>query len=210
MKKLFLLLAMLASLSLCCGSKPYSTSVHALEVSLPATYSFQVYGRGGWQVAGTAVGYKPGLFRQTEVVTAAHVAELAGILPSRICLVEKPDRCNKVESYKLHPTDDIAKLQVTGKVSRGLWMEDTVEIGEELFVIGHPYEQFHVTSGMSTRVDETYIYTDARALPGNSGGPVVNKDGELVGIVSALRVLHNGQLESNYVYVVPIERINDI
>lgn len=78
---------------------------------------------------------------------------------------------------------------------------DNIRIGEEVYAIGNPigYEfQRTVTSGIisavnrTVRIDEndTSIYmenliqTDATINPGNSGGPLINLDGNVIGVTS--------------------------
>ena len=78
---------------------------------------------------------------------------------------------------------------------------DNIRIGEEVYAIGNPigYEfQRTVTSGIisavnrTVRIDEndTSVYmenliqTDATINPGNSGGPLINLDGNVIGITS--------------------------
>ncbi|GCE07584.1 hypothetical protein KDAU_49130 [Dictyobacter aurantiacus] len=68
----------------------------------------------------------------------------------------------------------------------------SLRVGEWVFAIGHPWGQrWTVTAGvvstMSTRqvepeVSIPYIKSDVRLAPGNSGGPLLNADGEVVGI----------------------------
>ncbi len=72
---------------------------------------------------------------------------------------------------------------------------DKVEIGDWVLAIGHPFDlDFTVSSGIISgkarvlpsgrRAD--FLQTDAAINPGNSGGPLVNLDGEVVGINTAI------------------------
>ena len=55
--------------------------------------------------------------------------------------------------------------------------------GDEVYAIGNPIGVADsVTAGRVTRRDSKLIMTDVQLLPGNSGGPLVNADGELIGV----------------------------
>ena len=78
---------------------------------------------------------------------------------------------------------------------------DNIRIGQQVYAIGNPLGaefQKTVTSGIISAVDRTIkienenkisymeelIQTDASINSGNSGGPLINKDGEVIGITS--------------------------
>ena len=60
--------------------------------------------------------------------------------------------------------------------------------GDEVLAIGHPYGlNYTATQGVISRVDRVqqgirYIQIDAAINPGNSGGPLVDDEGEVVGV----------------------------
>ncbi len=60
--------------------------------------------------------------------------------------------------------------------------------GDEVVAIGHPYGlNYTATQGVISRVDRVqqgikYIQIDAAINPGNSGGPLVDEEGEVVGV----------------------------
>ena len=68
--------------------------------------------------------------------------------------------------------------------------------GEQLYALGHPMApladykllkgtlRWSVSTGIVSAVGERFIQTDAALNPGNSGGPSVNREGEIVGIAS--------------------------
>jgi Do/DeqQ family serine protease len=98
------------------------------------------------------------------------------------------------------PRSDLAVLKIETK-SRlpelQMGNSNDLMIGETVIAIGNPFGLSHtVTTGVvsalerSVRADERvyrhFIQTDASINPGNSGGPLLNIDGELIGINTAI------------------------
>ncbi|MFH1608035.1 MAG: trypsin-like peptidase domain-containing protein [archaeon] len=86
---------------------------------------------------------------------------------------------------------DIALLKIEGGYDKlNLDNSDDVEVGEKVIAIGNPLGlQFSVSEGIVSAVHragpngiEAYIQTDAALNPGNSGGPLINKQGKVIGI----------------------------
>ena len=86
---------------------------------------------------------------------------------------------------------DIALLKIEGSFdSLRFDNSNDVKIGEKVIAIGNPLGlSFSVTEGIVSAVDRTvkgspgeYIQTDAALNPGNSGGPLINSDGKVIGI----------------------------
>ena len=67
---------------------------------------------------------------------------------------------------------------------------DNVQIGEQVIAIGNPLGlSFTVTEGIVSSVDRQgpngladYIQTDVTLNPGNSGGPLINRAGKVIGV----------------------------
>jgi S1-C subfamily serine protease len=109
------------------------------------------------------------------------------------------------------PDLDIALLKTSGNYEK-LTLADSgnVQVGEKVIAIGNPLGlQFSVSQGIVSGVHRTgankisrYIQTDAALNPGNSGGPLINKDGKVIGInnfkVGGSESL-GFALESNYI-----------
>ena len=92
-----------------------------------------------------------------------------------------------------------------------------MQIGENVIAIGNPLGlQFSVSEGIVSGVHrlginniEAYIQTDAALNPGNSGGPLIDKEGKVIGINNFK--ISGGEslgfaLESNYLKDI----VNDI
>lgn len=95
----------------------------------------------------------------------------------------------------------ISKISVKNLPYATLGDSDNIKVGENVYAIGNPigYEfQRTVTAGIisatnrTVRIDEnnTSVYmdnliqTDATINPGNSGGPIINLDGNIIGITT--------------------------
>jgi len=95
----------------------------------------------------------------------------------------------------------ISKINIRGLKFAKLGDSDNIRVGEKVYAIGNPigFEfQRTVTSGIISATDRTLkidennkvsymedlIQTDATINPGNSGGPLINADGNIIGITS--------------------------
>jgi len=132
------------------------------------------------------------------VLTAAHVVQTAEqIVVSFSESVIVPARV--IASSLL---SDVALLQLEqvppGIVAARLGDSNRIEIGDSVFVVGHPFGlDYTLTTGVlsarrhpkktaGTMTLREVFQTDAAVNQGNSGGPMFNMQGEVVGIVSAL------------------------
>ncbi len=100
------------------------------------------------------------------------------------------------------PKTDLAVLKVNAKGIKDpesrvatLGDSDTLQVGQIVLAIGNPYgldrtitmgviSALHRSIGLTQY--ENYIQTDAAINPGNSGGPLVNIQGQVIGINSAM------------------------
>ncbi len=101
------------------------------------------------------------------------------------------------------PENDIAVLRAAQPpaqiVPAILGNPGAMRVGDEAFVVGHPLGLYgSMSSGVISGFDRSFklpesdqelkglIQIDAAVNPGNSGGPLLNRDGQVVGIVAAL------------------------
>jgi serine protease Do len=106
---------------------------------------------------------------------------------------------------------DVAVIKIDAKdlLVATLADSDKTHVGEFAIAIGAPFAlDYSVTFGHvsaknrsnvilpsdaeSAMMDQSFIQTDANINPGNSGGPLVNIDGEVIGINTLIRGLHTG------------------
>lgn len=132
------------------------------------------------------------------VATNSHVVE--GF--ERVSVSFSDGSTSHAEIIAADPQLDIAFLEVEasgGKPVR-LGDSDKLKVGQFVIAIGNPFGQvlggpsltFGVISGLRRtlhvegRIYENLIQTDAAVNPGNSGGPLMNLEAEMVGITTAM------------------------
>ncbi|HUG67192.1 MAG TPA: Do family serine endopeptidase [Pirellulaceae bacterium] len=95
------------------------------------------------------------------------------------------------------PKTDVAvvKIDATDLVAAELGNSDTVAVGDWVLALGQPFGlESTVTAGIISAkhrgigiaARESFLQTDAAINPGNSGGPLVNLDGDVIGINTAI------------------------
>ena len=156
------------------------------------------------QVASNGLGSGVLVDDQGHVMTAAHVVQTADLVQAEFvdgfkttAVVVASDPSKDVALVKLDKLPDSIKPAKVGD-------SDDVEVGEEIIVIGAPYGLSHTltTGHISARhrnddalmsgVNAETFQTDAAINRGNSGGPVFNLKGEVIGIVSYIRSQSGG------------------
>ncbi len=130
------------------------------------------------------------------ILTNEHVIKKTGT----ISVVLKDGREFSAQIVGADPDSDLAVLRISADGSLPdieMGDSDDIMIGETVFAIGNPFGFSNtVTTGVisatnrSFRVEDTvyrdFIQTDASINPGNSGGPLLNINGELIGINTAI------------------------
>ena len=125
-------------------------------------------------------------------VTNNHVVSGAGLLK---VWVGGSDKELSAKVLGVSECSDLAVIDIEGDGFPFLqWSGDTIKVGTEIYVAGFPLgdPEYTLTRGVISKANAdgeerwasvaSSIEYDAQALPGNSGGPVVNKDGEVVAV----------------------------
>ena len=143
------------------------------------------------------------------ILTNRHVVEGADKIKVRF----KDGREFDAQVRGVDPQSDIAVLKIDAENLTVAKLGDSskTRVGEFAIAIGAPFElDYSVTFGhVSAKgrshvipsfgesspgawMDQDFIQTDASINPGNSGGPLVNIDGEVIGLNTLIRGLHTG------------------
>ena len=172
--------------------------IHTLQKDLPP-------GEAGPAVRLAGLGSGVLVSRDGRVITAAHVVQAADAIEVEFLDGEKV--AARVVSSEPE-TLDLATLQLarvpSGALTARLADSDRADVGEEVFVIGAPLGVSHTLTvghlsarrrsdmvpGGTSRAE--FFQTDAAINVGNSGGPMFNMKGEVIGIVSHILSLTGG------------------
>lgn len=137
----------------------------------------------------TNIGQGSGVFVRTNgyIVTNYHVIRDASII--YVYTYDKETYTADVIGYNLEK--DVALIKINKEYPH-LQTEDSdnIQVGERVIALGNPSGlDFSVTEGIVSAVNRVvssnnigYIQTDVPISPGNSGGPLVNKRGKIIGI----------------------------
>lgn len=156
------------------------------------------------------------------VVTADHVVEGQ----SAVYVTTWDNKIYRARVTRSSHENDVAVLKVEGGTGAFPFMpladSDSVEIAESVIAIGNPFGiTFTVTSGIVSALNRSLgdgtsglIQTDAPLNPGNSGGPLLNMSGEVIGVSHAIYSPATGQGGKGFnvglAFAVPSNRVKEL
>jgi serine protease Do len=153
------------------------------------------------------------------IVTNNHVVSGA----NKIDVILNDKRVYTGEVIGADPSTDIALIKIKEKDLPFLTYgnSDAVKVGEWVLAVGNPYNLYStVTAGIISAKGrnniiegrknpiESFLQTDAAVNPGNSGGALVNTNGDLIGINSAI-ASNNGAYQG-YSFAVPVNIVKKV
>jgi|LakMenEpi03Aug12_release.lakeMendotaPanAssembly.Ray.scaffolds.fasta_scaffold09103_7 serine protease Do len=162
------------------------------------------------------------ILKEGFIITNYHVVEKASPGGIRVSFDKRYDETEyPAELVSWVKEEDLALLRIRGErdfPTVPLGTSSDLMIGESVIAIGSPYGQTHtvssgIISGLHRNVDipnsglrfSDLIQTDASINFGNSGGPLLNINGELIGINSAV----NSQAQ-NIGFAIPVDRVKAV
>jgi S1-C subfamily serine protease len=172
--------------------------------------------------------------KQGRIVTNSHVIldslEIAqdgtiGIKPSATIRITMADQSSwNARLVGVAPDYDLAVIQVDAPESKltpiPIGSSEDLQVGQTVFAIGNPFGQsLTFTQGIVSALDREIqsvtdrpitgvIQTDASLNPGNSGGPMLDKDGRLIGVNTAITSPTGGNVGIGY--AIPVDTVNRV
>ena len=159
----------------------------------------------------------PGVY----VLTNNHVIQQAAAEQITVSLMD--NRILKPSKVWADPESDVALLLLKDPdlPSAALGDSDQARVGQWVLAVGSPFglnqtvthgiisarERGQVSLGSTIRIKD-FLQTDAAINPGSSGGPLLNMDGEVIGINTAI-ASHSGS-NSGVAFSIPINLIKRI
>ncbi len=158
-------------------------------------YQYFLNGRTPQNQSTHAVGSGVIINKQGHILTNAHVIDHASIID---VILAKNKKKLRAKVIGIDPKTDLALLKITTNdnlTPLDLGDSDALRVGEPVVAIGNPFGYSHtVTSGIisakgrviGTGPYDNFLQTDASIHPGNSGGPLLDTRGRVIGINTAV------------------------
>jgi serine protease Do len=171
--------------------------------------------KGPYQGPATSLGSGFIISSDGYIVTNNHVIQNADEI-----IVRLTDRREFIAKLKgADKLSDIAllKVEATDLPTVKLGLSKELKVGEWVLAIGSPFGFDHsVTAGIVSAKGRSlpsdnyvpFIQTDAAANPGNSGGPLFNMEGEVVGVISQIYSRSGGFMGISF--AIPVDVMNNV
>ena len=146
------------------------------------------------------------------ILTSAHVIDIGENIV--VTMYNGQDYNAKVLCH-LGENKDIALLKINVPIELKtvkLGDSEKIKVGQKVLAIGNPFGfNGTLTQGIISRIDyaKNRIQTDAAINPGSSGGPLLNKNGEIIGINQAIYNPDNNISNIGIGFAIPINLVKE-
>lgn len=160
------------------------------EIIISMFLAFSVFPLNATEVIASGTGFA--VSREGHILTNVHVVSGCSKITAKIGGVEL-----SVQTVSLDPRNDLALLKISGSFSNVLPLREgtRVQLGEAVVVFGYPLQgvlsnSLNMTTGNISALaglgdDASSLQFTAPIQPGNSGGPLVDSSGNVVGVVTS-------------------------
>jgi S1-C subfamily serine protease len=172
--------------------------------------------------SGSGVLVRPDGRPGTWILTNNHV--ISGAAPAQITISLADGRVLRPAQVLADPESDVALLRLDGVdnlPAAPLGDSDSVRVGQWVLAIGSPFglnqtvthgiisarERGQVSLGSTIRIKD-FLQTDAAINPGSSGGPLLNLEGEVIGLNTAI-ASHSGS-NSGVAFSIPVNLVKRV
>lgn len=146
------------------------------------------------------------------ILTSAHVVDVG---KSVVVTMSNGQNYNAKVIKKFGENKDIALLKINVPIDLKtvkMGNSEKIKVGQKVLAIGNPFGfNGTLTQGIISRIDyaKNRIQTDAAINPGSSGGPLLNKNGEIIGINQAIFNPDNNISNIGIGFAIPINLVKE-
>jgi S1-C subfamily serine protease len=185
--------------ALASATPPPAFSARVYQAVQPSLVLIEVKTSGENGKSADALGSGVIIDDQGDILTALHVVENA----RDIQLIFADGTQSGAQVTSKQPDHDIAVVRADRPPAKlmpaTLGNPNSMQVGDEAYAVGNPFGLYSsMTAGIISGFDRSFkppnldkklqglIQFDAAVNPGNSGGPLLNRDGQVIGIVTGL------------------------
>ena len=208
------------------GSPMSAAEIYAANVDATVGITVDVVTTNWWGMttSGAAAGSGFVITEDGYIVTNYHVINVQGAQTITVAMYDGTTYPAEVVGFDESHDLAVLKIDASGLQTVVLGDSDSLVVGEPVAAIGNPLGEltFSLTTGVISALDRTVtmdsdtvmdlLQTDCAINSGNSGGPLFNEYGEVIGITNAKYSSNgNGQASiDNIGFAIPIDQVKDL
>ena len=208
------------------GSPMSAAEIYAANVDATVGITVDVVTTNWWGMttSGAAAGSGFVITQDGYIVTNYHVINVQGAQTITVAMYDGTTYPAEVVGFDESHDLAVLKIDASGLQTVVLGDSDSLVVGEPVAAIGNPLGEltFSLTTGVISALDRTVtmdsgtvmdlLQTDCAINSGNSGGPLFNEYGEVIGITNAkYSSSSSGQASiDNIGFAIPIDQVKDL